>query len=316
MEYKSYPSDKSLSMGSTSSMTKPDTAETLKRKAMSYLAESTEAQPWNVLRQLRHGLSPTTSTQGGKGNNETADDLDTFMSRVTGPAFGDLSHLDKHDEERHERSLERSTASLKYLGSWLKDTRNLPSSAPSSSPVSHAVERSKFDGRTAALELPPVLPDAGTEVYPTVSSTSVRQTVDVERLRQNATAFFDTLSRYAQSGQIPGATECSPAPAYNAPTNEATASGKTTYSSKKRLSHSKQKSKSRGNIKKGDGESESDDDHRGIRQKTTHESLKKVNLRPFACPFFKLHPQIHRRTCGEIQYPPTSSGVYSLQVCA
>jgi hypothetical protein len=79
----------------------PYTAETLKQQVMSYLAERTEAQPWNVLRQLRHGLSPITSTQGGKRNNETAGDLDTFMSRVTDPAFGDLvSHyVDLEPEE-------------------------------------------------------------------------------------------------------------------------------------------------------------------------------------------------------------------------
>jgi hypothetical protein len=315
MEYKSYTADKSLFMSSASSMMESYTAET-RKQVMSFLAESprvsTEAQPWNGLRQLRHGLSPVASIQGGKRNNETAGDLDTFMSRVTDPTFRGLSRLDERDEKRRERSREKWAASLEYLGSWLKDTQDLPSSAPSPPPAPHALEQPKLDGHPAALELPPVLPDAGAEVSPTVGFTSVRQTVGVARLRQNATAFFDTLSHYARSGHIPGATKCSPTPADNTPTNQPTASGKTTCSSKKRLPHSKQKSKSRGNIKKGD---ESDDDHRDIRQKTTHEPLKEVNSRAFACPFCKLYPQIHWRMCGEIRYPPTSSGVYSLQVC-
>jgi hypothetical protein len=331
MEYKSYPSDKSLFKSSASSMTEPSTAKIRNQQLISYLAEGAEAQPWSGLRQLPHRLSPITSIQGGKRNNETAGDFDT-MGRVLDSACRDLSYLDERDEERDEERYKPSqenwtaslnypgswfdnTASLNYLGSCFDDTRNLPSLARSLSPVSHAVERSKLDRHPAALELPPVLPDAGAEVSPTVSFTSARQIADVERLRQNATAFFDTLSRYARSGHIPGATKCSPSPADNTPTNQATASGKTTCSSKKRLSHSKQKSRAKGNIKKGDGESEGDDDHRDIRQKTTHEPLKDVNLRAFACPFFKLYPQIHRRTCDKTQYPPTSSGAYSLQVC-
>jgi hypothetical protein len=78
--------------------------------------------------------------------------------------------------------------------------------------------------------------------------------------------------------------------------------------------HSERKPKPRGNHEKGDGESESDDDHRNTRQKTADKPLEKVESRRFACPFYKLYPHTHWRKCREICYPIT--GIYSVQVFA
>jgi hypothetical protein len=246
--------------------------------------------------------------------------------------FSDVSHQERYEEERHEHSLkepfsveridhcsfqtEDSDASFERLSSKDGDGESVLTSPSSSSLLSYAGEWSTLDQRFAGLKPTPELPDAGAEVSPSTNFTAESQIGDVGRFDQDVALLFAILSRNACARDISRMINSSPAPTDAAPTNRASANGKAPDSSKKRSNHSKPKPKSRANNEEVDSESDSDDRHRTIRPKTAHGPLVEVEQRAFACPFYKLYPQRHRRMCGEIHYPANTSGVYSVQVRA
>ena len=298
----------------------------------SYMHETREL-PYRLLRDVHRDPPPIASPQDGKLNNNIKSVADTSMrvhpDIASLQSLHDLCYRNKLGEAQYKDSArERQSGKQIYgrfprsediaglflhIGYWVEDAQNLPDSAPLPSRPSHAWERSTLDGRPAPPELNRVLPNAGAKIAPNANFTTEPQRVGVVRLRQHVKEFYATLSRYAHSGHIPGAIQWSPGSTDIAPTNPTTAAGKTT-SSKKRSLHSEQKPKSRGNNKRGDGESENDDDHRGTRRKTADEPLEKVESRLFACPFYKLYPHTYWRKCGEKCYPITR--IHSVQVFA
>jgi hypothetical protein len=304
-----------------------------------YLAETQDQQPWRIPRSFRHGLSQITSPQDDQRNWKatTVTDNSTIASTDISihKNFRDAPHPEKYEEEWHKHSAkeglsvkqnsdsslqtENTDESFGPLSSRNEDAESLLSSLSSSSLVSYAGEWSKLDQRFVELKLTPELPDAGAEVSLNTNFTAESQIGDIVRLDQDVAVLFAILSRNACPHDTPRIIDSSSVPTDAAPTNHASANGKAPDSSKKRSKHSKPKPKSRdnNNNNKGvDGESDSDDRPRKIRQKSIHGPLEEVGQRELACPFCKLHPQMYRRLCGEIHYPATSSGAYSLQVRA
>lgn len=299
----------------------------------SYMHETGEL-PYRLLRDVHRDPPPIASPQDGKLNNNIKSVADTSMrvrpDTASLQSLHDLCYRNNLGEAQYKDSarewrsgkqiygrflrLEDTTGLILYIGSWFEDAQNLLHSAPLPSRPSHAWERSTLDERPAPLELNRVLPNAGAKISPNANFTTELQRVDVVRLCQHVKEFYATLSRNTHSGHIPGAIQCSPGSTDIAPTNPTTTTGKTTSSSKKRSLHSEQKLKSRGNNKRGDGESENDDDHRDTRQKTADEPLEKVESRLFACPFYKLYPHTHWRKCWGIRYP--IARIHSVQVFA
>src|SRR5271170_595062 len=276
----------------------------------SYMHETREL-PYRLLRDVHCDPPPIASPQDGKQNSNIKSVVDTSMrvhlDTASLQSLHDLSYRNKLDEAEHEGLARERRSGKQIYGLFLRseDTTGL---------FPYIGSWSMLDGRPAPPELNRVLPNAGAKIAPNANFTTEPQRVDVVRLRQHVKEFYATLSRYAHSGHIPGAIQCSPGSTDIAPTNPTTAAGKTTSSSKKRSLHSKQKPKSRGNNERGNSESENDDDHRDTRQKTADKPPEKVESRLFACPFYKLYPRTHWRKCRERCYPITR--IHSVQVFA
>jgi hypothetical protein len=296
-----------------------------------YLTETQDHQPWKIPKNFRRRLSQITRPQDGQPNHETTTITDNSMSASTDIALLQNNydvHQDRY-EEQHKHSTkdrlsveqndkwslqtESTDASFERLNSRDEDGDSLVGSPSSSSLVSHAGEWSTLDQHFAGLTPPPELPDAGADVSPNANFTTEPQIVDVVPLQQDMAVLFAILSRHAYPRNTSWMINYSPAPPDVAPTNHASANEKALGSSKKRPTDSNQKPKSRDNNKEVDGESDSDD-HRRIRQKKTHGPLEEVERREFACPFYKLYPSRYWRICEKIHYPPTSIGLYSMQV--
>lgn len=310
-------------------------AQQLRSMMERYLTETQDQLPWKIPRNSRRRLSQITRLQDGQLNHETTAITGTSIAAGTDIALlqnlYDVSHKDRFEEEQHKHSpnerlsvgqnnksslqTESKDVSFERLSSRNGDAESLLSSPSSSSLVSYAGEWSTLDQHFAGLKPTPELPNAGAEVSPNANFTTKSRIVDVVRLHQDVAVLFAILSRHALPRDTSRMINYSPAPTDEAPTDHASANEKAPDSSKKRSNHSYQEQKPRDNKNGGDGESDSDDHHRGIRQKTTHGPLEKVKQRAFACPFYKLYPQEYRDLCVRTHYPPTPSGLYSLRVC-
>ena len=301
-----------------------------------WLGEPPKQGPWNSFTFSRLRLSQ----QGGVRNDDIADFSDSSQSSSTDAdslqntlpisrlkEFRGAGHnhtrKKRHSKEQDDAAsvqAEATASSTEDLRPEEEDVQSLISSASSSSLVSYARRRPTIDRRFAELDLRPVYPGAGAKLLMHATPLAGLWMVEVMR-RGQVVAVLLLISLLAISLGLAYFVHAfvtkpySHAPTDAAPSNHATADKKAPKSSQKRSDTSKRKPKSSGNRKRVDDASESDDEHRRTRQRITPGHLGEVEQRHFACPFCKVSPQRYRRMCGEVHYPSTSSGVYSLQVC-